>query len=68
MNVGVSYQWRVNSEYYATWIMLHDTWATYNKQPTLVIQAEGRRIPTKKQKKTSMKEEKIVPHYNRTWY
>ena len=48
---------------YNTWTMLHDTWATYKEEkPTLVIQAEGRRISTKKQKRTSMKEEKVVHH------
>jgi hypothetical protein len=33
------------------------------KKPALVIQEEERSISTKKQKRTLVKEEKIVPHY-----
>ena len=61
MNVDVSYQGRVNTTIHGQCCMTHGL-HTKNK-PTLVIQEEERNISTKKQKRTSMKEEKIIPHY-----
>ena len=61
MNNGTSYQDRVNAKIHGQCCMMHGLHR--KKKPTLVIQEEGRSISTKKQKRTLVKEGKIVPHY-----